>query len=81
MEESDKYIRIENLPLTENGRLKVKLSPMPSGDDPWRTRDDYKKEQRRDTIRFWITIASLIVSIISVIATAFIAIVTIRGAD
>lgn len=73
-------IKVENLPLTENGSLKVELVQMPSGDNPWRTKGDYKHEQKRDTIRFWVTIISMIISIISVVATAAIAIVTIRNA-
>ena len=73
-------IEVTNLPLTDNKGLRVELIPMPSGDNPWRTQSDYQKEQNRDTIRFWVTIATLIVSIISVAATAVIAIVTIRNA-
>jgi len=72
--------RASNLPLTKNGYLGVELVPMPSGDDPWRTQGDYRREQRRDTIRFRLTIASLIVSIVSVAATAITAIVTVRNA-
>jgi hypothetical protein len=52
---------------------------MPSGDNPWRTKEDYVREQRRDTLRFWITITSLVISVFSVGATAVIAIDTIRG--
>lgn len=52
---------------------------MPSGDNPWKTQGDYKKEQKRNSIYFWITIATLVVSIISVAATASIAIVTIKN--
>ena len=73
-------VRVENLPLTPNGSLKVELIPMPAGDDPWRTQGDYRREQRRDTIRFWLVVASLIVAIISTTSTAVIAVVTIRGA-
>lgn len=75
-----KDITVKNLPLTQNGSLRVELVPVPSGDNPWRTRGDYDKEQRRETIRFWITIVSLIVSIMSVVATAAVAIVTIKNA-
>jgi len=67
------------LPLSKNGSLKVELIPMPSGDNPWRTRGDYINEQKRDTVRFWVTIGSLVISIISVVATAVIAIVTIKS--
>lgn len=80
MNDDVRQVRIENLPVTQNGGLKVELVPMPSGDDPWRTRADYEKEQRRDTVRFWITILSLVISIISVVVTAAVAIVTIRNA-
>ncbi len=71
---------VTNLPLTENKLLGVELIPMPSGDNPWRTQGDYRREQKRDTIRFVLTIAALIVSIASVAATATIAIVTVRSA-
>jgi hypothetical protein len=80
MADDVREVTIKNLPMTQNGGLRVELIPMPSGDNPWRTRGDYEKEQRRDTVRFWITIASLIISIISVVATAAVAIVTIRSA-
>ena len=72
-------MQIENLPIDNDEALRVKLVPMPGGDNPWRTRADYVCEQRRDTIRFWVTIASLIISIIGVIATAAVAILTIRS--
>lgn len=78
MEENVSKVKIENLPLSQNKGLQVELIPMPSGENPWRTRGDYEKEQRRDTIRFWVTIVSLIVSILSVVATAVIAITTKR---
>ena len=68
----------EKLPLTKNGALKVELIPMPASDNPWRTKADYLAEQKRDTIRYRITIASLIISIISVVVTALIAINTIQ---
>lgn len=64
--------------LTDDGRLKVELVPMVTGDNPWRTRADYIQEQRRDTIRFWITISTLIISIISVALTSIVAIYTIK---
>lgn len=80
MDENKKKIVIENLPTGDKG-LKVELVPMPSGDNPWRTMADYKKEQRRDSIRFWVTITTLIVSIVSVVTTAVIAIATIKGAS
>ena len=76
--ESDR-VQIDGLPLTNNGGLKVELVPMPSGDNPWRSRADYISEQRRDAARFYITIAALLVSIVSVASTAAVAIMTIRG--
>jgi hypothetical protein len=80
MAEDVRQVKLDNLPLSQNGGLKVELVPMPSGDNPWRTRGDYEKEQRRNTVQFWITIASILISIISVVATAAVAIVTIRNA-
>ena len=53
---------------------------MPSGDNPWRTKADYENDKKRDTIRFWITISSLIISIISVVTTALVAITSIKNA-
>lgn len=76
---SENTIEIRNLPITQNGGLRVELIPMPSGDNPWRTKGDYAKEQKRETIRFWLTIASLITSIVGVAATALIAIETIKN--
>jgi hypothetical protein len=70
---------LNQLQITENGSLKVELIPMPGGDNPWRTRAEYQKEQHRDTIRFWITILVLIVSIVGVVSTTAVAIVTIRS--
>lgn len=71
-------ITIDNLPLTEDRRLRVELVPLPSGNDPWRTREDYLREQRRDSVRFLITIATLVLSMIGVAATATVAIVEVR---
>lgn len=79
MNENTRKVKVENFPLGQNGGLKVEFMPISSGDNPWRTRGDYENEQRRDTIRFWVTIISLIVSILSVVATAVIAISTIKG--
>jgi hypothetical protein len=81
MSDDPRKIEVTNLPLTQNGKLGVELIPMPSGDNPWRTQGDYRREQRRDSIRFWLTIATLIVSIISVAATATVAIVSVRNAS
>ena len=63
--------------LDDQGRLRVTLIPMPTGNDPWRTQGDYRAEQRRDTSRFRITIATLIVSMIGTAATALVAIWTV----
>ena len=79
MAEDAHRVQIDNLPVTDNGGLRVELVPMPAGDNPWRTQGDYMQEQRRETIRFWMTIASLGISIISVAATTAVAIWTIRG--
>jgi hypothetical protein len=79
MVEETHRVQIENLPVTDGDRLRVELVPMPAGDNPWRTQGDYRQEQRRETIRFWITIGSLGISIIGVAATTAVAIWTIRG--
>jgi hypothetical protein len=63
--------------IDDDNRLRVHLVPMVFGDNPWRTREDYKREQERDTHRFWLTIGTLIVSLIGSAAAAIIAIVTI----
>ena len=68
-----------DLPLTANGGLKVELVPMPAGENPWRTRADYLIEQRRDAVRFYITIAAMIISIFSIAMTAWIAIENIKN--
>ena len=72
-------VLIENLPITSDNRLRVELVPLPAGIDPWRTRAEYEQEQWRDKVRFWATIASLVVSIVGVVATTAVAIWTIRG--
>ncbi len=77
--ENSKFNNLNQLQITENGSLKVELIPMPGGDNPWRTRGDYLQEQKRDTIRFWIMIITLIVSVVSVALTAIIAIATIKN--
>jgi len=79
MDDEVKAVKVEGLPTTRNGSLKVELVPMPSVDDPWRTKADYLKEQRRDTTRFLITIASLILSIIGVAATAVVAVAAVKS--
>ena len=77
---SPEQIEITNLPLTDDTkkRLRVELVPMVSGDNPWRTHEDYIREQKRDTKRFLITIATLLVSLIGVIVTSIVAIHTIK---
>ena len=55
----------DKLPVDDEKRLRVHLVPMPSGDNPWRTRADYKNEQKRDTVRFYIIIVSFVVSVIA----------------
>lgn len=79
MAEKVHRVQIENLPVNADKALRVNLVPMPGGDNPWRTHEDYVCEQRRDNVRFLVTIASLIISIISVVATTAVAIATIRG--
>lgn len=81
MTEENRCIEVVNLPLSKDdkSRLRVELVPMPGGDDPWRSSEDYRREQRRDTWRFWFTIASLVVAIASMLATASVAISTIRS--
>jgi hypothetical protein len=64
--------------ITDDGRLRVELVPMVTGDNPWRTRAEYIQEQRRDMIRFWITILTLLISILSVVSTSIVAIYTIK---
>jgi hypothetical protein len=51
----------------------------PPIENPWRTQGDYMLEQKRETKRFWITISTLIIAIISTSLTAFIAISKIQG--
>jgi hypothetical protein len=63
--------------IDDENRLRIHLDPMPSGDNPWRTRGDYEKELGRDTKRFWMTIIALVVAIIGTTATAVTAILTI----
>jgi hypothetical protein len=78
MFQATNHLQIDGLPLTNNGGLKVELVPMPAGDNPWRTHAEYLIEQRRDTIRFYVIIASLVISAASVALTALIAIATIK---
>lgn len=78
MNSETKNIIIENLPKTKNDALKVELVPLPLN-DPWRTHGDYIEEQKRNNRQFIITIISLVVSTLGVIATSIVAIVTIRN--
>ena len=80
MDEETRRVQVEGLPTTDDGRLRVELVPMPGGDNPWRTRGDYEAEQRRDSVRFWFTIGSLIVAIVGVSGTSAIAIHTVTQA-
>ncbi len=50
----------------------------PPIEDPWRIKEDYQLEQKRETTKFCITIASLVISVISVCATSFVALYTIN---
>jgi hypothetical protein len=65
MNNETKNMKKEHLPKTKNGALKVELVPMPSGDNPWRTRADYVADRRQDKIRFYILLSSFVVSIIA----------------
>jgi hypothetical protein len=61
----------------KNEPVKVYLVNPPS-ENPWRTRQDYLDDQRRATIQFWITIAVAILSLVSVVATAIVAIESLK---
>jgi hypothetical protein len=50
----------------------------PPTENPWRTREDYLEEQRRGKIQFRITIATMVVSVLGVVATATIAIESLK---
>lgn len=63
--------------IDDENRLRIHLVPMPSDDNPWREREDYMKDLDRDTKRFRLTIAALVISIIGTAATAITAIITI----
>ncbi|CAC9592429.1 hypothetical protein BPUTSESOX_577 [uncultured Gammaproteobacteria bacterium] len=54
----------------EKRNLRVWLINPPL-ENPWRTQGDYQLEQKRETRMFWITIAALAMSIISISLTAF----------
>jgi len=79
MEENKRKVEIDNLPLGRHGGIKVEIAPILSTDNPWRTLGDYKKEQKRDTVRFYITLITLFVAIASVITTTVIARATMRS--
>lgn len=53
--------------------LKVHLVNPPS-ENPWRTQGDYLEDQRRAKIQFRIAIATMVVSLLGVVATAIVAI-------
>lgn len=61
----------------KNDPVKVSLVNPPIA-DPWRTHQDYLEEQRRDKIQFRITIAAIVLSFLSVVATAIIAIESLK---
>ena len=50
----------------------------PPYENPWRNRQDYLDNQRREKIQFPITIATIIISFLSVVATAIIAVESIE---
>jgi hypothetical protein len=50
----------------------------PPSENPWRTRQDYVEEQRRAKIQFWITIITVLVSLLGVVATTITAIESLR---
>jgi len=55
----------QQLPLTKDGALKVTLVPMPSGDNAWRTRGDYQREQRRAEVLYWIAVGSFVLTLLA----------------
>lgn len=59
--------------------LRVELVNPPAGDNPWRTQGDYLEDRRQDANRYRWNVAVALASIVSTIATAAIAIVTILG--
>ena len=61
----------------QNEPVKVFLVNPPS-ENPWRTRQDYLDDQRREKIQFRITIATIAFSFLSVVATAVIAVESIE---
>jgi|GEM_PF-1041215 len=61
----------------KNEPVKVYLVNPPS-ENPWRTHQDYLAEQRRGNIQFRITIAAIVLSFLSVVATAVIAIESLK---
>ncbi len=50
----------------------------PPSENPWRTRQDYLDDQRREKVQFRITIATIVFSFLSVVATAIIAVESIE---
>jgi hypothetical protein len=57
--------------------LKVYLVNSPS-ENPWRTRQDYLDDQRRAAFQFRLTVAATILSLVSVVATAIVAIESLK---
>lgn len=64
----------------EKEPLKVYLIN-PGIEDPWRTRADYIKEQKQETIKFWITIITLFISIITMLTTSYYSVKSIQLAE
>ncbi len=50
----------------------------PSGENPWRTQQDYLEDQRRAKFHFRLAIAATIISVASVVATAIVAIESLK---
>lgn len=65
--------------MEENKNESVKVSLVnPPFENPWRTRQDYLDDQRRGKIQFRITITAIVLSFLSVVATAIIAIESLK---
>jgi len=65
--------------MEENKNEPVKVSLVnPPIENPWRTRQDYLDDRRREKIQFRITIAAIVLSFLSVVATAIIAIESLK---
>jgi len=57
--------------------VKVEIVNPPSGDNPWHTKAAYLEDRRQDRNRYRWNVAVALASIVSTVATACIAIVTI----